>query len=65
MKTSVSKEKYVCPQCCWLRGHVIFELGNGISSVFACSYGVQVESCQQKKNGRKSCDTVPFKETMY
>ena len=35
MKTSISKEKFVCPRCLrsqWLRGHAIFELYNQISS---------------------------------
>ena len=34
-------------------------------TVFACSYGAQVESFKQKKNGQKSRDTVPLSKILW
>ena len=61
---SISKEKFACLLSQRLRGHAIFELYDWISrqkkknvcgTVFACSYGVQVESFKQKKLSKISC----------
>ena len=51
MKTSVSKKIAI---------EYLGENENFRETVFACSYGAQVESFKPK-NGRKSSDTVPLK----
>ena len=71
MKISVSNEK----NGCYI---VVVYVATGFSNfaiqylseneifllnLFACSFGAQVESFKQNKNGQKSCDTVPLRLT--
>ena len=65
MKKFVSKEKFVCRHSLWLRGHQIFLLCDQVcETVFACLYGVQIESFKQK-NDWKPRHTVSFKLTIF
>ena len=52
MKTSVSNEKSACRRSRWLRGHTLlsnfFAKTKKFETVFACSYGAQVEYLGKK-----------------
>ena len=52
-----------CPRSRWLRRHTffadIFRENEKVETIFACSYGTQIESFKQI-NGKKSCDTDPL-----
>ena len=55
-----------CQYSRWLHRHTFFtniflKKEKVRETVFACSYGLHVESLKQKKNGQKSRDTVPLK----